>query len=150
PAVLQLGVPVLGICYGIHLMAHFLGGEVKPSNRREYGQAEIEVHGHSLLLAGLASPLKVWMSHGDYLRRTPEGFTVTAATEAAIGALEDPKRNLYGVQCHPEVAHTPQGKEILRNFLVNVCHLRCDWTMTSFIEPTIEAIKQRVGDGRAV
>ena len=150
PEVIQMGVPVLGICYGVQLMAHFLGGEVKPSNRREYGQAEIEVRGNSQLLAGLTSPLKVWMSHGDSVSRPPEGFTVTADTEAAIGAVEDPARNLYGVQFHPEVAHTPQGKEILRNFLVNVCHLRCDWTMASFIETTIAGIKQRVGDGRAV
>jgi GMP synthase (glutamine-hydrolysing) len=150
PEVIQMGAPVLGICYGVQLMAHFLGGEVTPSNRREYGQAELEVHGNSQLLAGLTSPLKVWMSHGDSMSRPPEGFTITADTEAAIGAVEDPTRNLYGVQFHPEVAHTPQGKEILRNFLVNVCHLRCDWTMASFIETTVEGIKQRVGDGRAV
>ena len=150
PNVIQMGIPVLGICYGVQLMAHFLGGEVKPSNRREYGQAEIAVKAESQLLAGLDSPLKVWMSHGDYVSRPPDGFTITAATEAAIGAVEDPKRKLYGVQFHPEVAHTPQGKEILRNFLVNVCHLRSDWTMASFIETTVEAIKQRVGDGRAV
>ena len=150
PAVIQMGVPVLGICYGVQLMAHFLGGEVKPSNRREYGQAEITVQAGSQLLAGLTSPLKVWMSHGDYVSRPPEGFTITAATEAAIGAVEDSERKLYGVQFHPEVAHTPQGKEILRNFLVNVCRLRCDWTMSSFIETTVEDIKRRVGDGRAV
>jgi len=150
PAVIQMGVPVLGICYGVQLMAHFLGGEVKPSNRREYGQAEIAVQAQSQLLAGLTSPLKVWMSHGDYVSRPPDGFTITAATEAAIGAVEDPARKLYGVQFHPEVAHTPQGKEILRNFLVNVCRLRCDWTMSSFIETTVEDIKRRVGDLRAV
>lgn len=149
-AVIEMGVPVLGICYGVQLMAHFLGGEVKPSNRREYGQAEIEVRGPSQLLAGLPFLLKVWMSHGDYVSRPPEGFAVTAATEAAIGAVEDPRRKLYGVQFHPEVAHTPQGKEILRNFLVNVCQLRCDWNMASFIETTVEEIKRRVGHGRAV
>jgi GMP synthase (glutamine-hydrolysing) len=150
PAVIQMGVPVLGICYGVQLMAHFLGGEVKPSNRREYGHADIEVKSESQLLAGLPSTLKVWMSHGDYVSRPPDGFTITAATEAAIGAVEDPSRKLYGVQFHPEVAHTPQGKEILRNFLVNVCHLRCDWTMSSFIETTIEDVKRRVADGNAV
>ena len=150
PAVIQMGVPVLGICYGVQLMAHFLGGEVKPSNRREYGHADIEVKSESQLLAGLPSTLKVWMSHGDYVSRPPEGFTITAATEAAIGAVEDPQRKLYGVQFHPEVAHTPQGKEILRSFLVNVCHLRCDWTMSSFIETTIEDVRRRVADGNAV
>jgi GMP synthase (glutamine-hydrolysing) len=150
PVVIQMGVPVLGICYGVQLMAHFLGGEVKPSNRREYGQAEITVQSESQLLAGLTSPLKVWMSHGDYVSRPPDGFEITAATDAAIGAVENPERKLYGVQFHPEVAHTPQGKEILRNFLVNVCHLSCDWTMSSFIETTVEDVKRRVGDGRAV
>src|SRR6185503_19988120 len=110
----------------------------------------IEVKSGSQLLAGLPSTVKVWMSHGDYVSRPPDGFTITAATEAAIGAVEDPKRKLYGVQFHPEVAHTPSGKEILRNFLVNVCDLRCDWTMASFIETTVEEIRQRVGDGRAV
>ena len=150
PAVIQMGVPVLGICYGVQLMAYFLGGEVKSSNRREYGQAEINVESESQLLAGLASPLKVWMSHGDHVSRPPEGFTITASTEAAIGAVEDSSRQLYGVQFHPEVAHTPQGKEILRNFLVNVCHLRCDWTMASFIETTVEEIRRRVGEGKAV
>lgn len=149
-AIIEMGVPVLGICYGVQLMAHFLGGEVKPSDRREYGQAEIDVTAESQLLAGIPSPLKVWMSHGDYVSRPPAGFEVTASTEAAIGAVEDPARKLYGVQFHPEVAHTPQGKAILKNFLVNVCRLRCDWTMASFIETTIEAIRIKVGDGRAV
>ncbi|HSO73844.1 MAG TPA: glutamine-hydrolyzing GMP synthase [Blastocatellia bacterium] len=149
-AVIEMGVPVLGICYGVQLMAHFLGGEVKPSDRREYGQAEIDVTDESQLLAGIPSPLKVWMSHGDYVSRAPAGFEVTASTDAAIGAVEDPARKLYGVQFHPEVAHTPQGKAILKNFLVNVCGLRCDWTMASFIETTVEAIRNKVGEGRAV
>ena len=149
-AVIEMGVPTLGICYGVQLMAHFLGGEVKASDRREYGQAELEAKPDSLLLAGIPSPLQVWMSHGDYVSRPPEGFTVTASTDAAIGAVEDPARKLYGVQFHPEVAHTPQGKAILKNFLVNVCQLRCDWTMASFIETTVEAIRARVGGGRAV
>jgi GMP synthase (glutamine-hydrolysing) len=90
------------------------------------------------------------MSHGDYVSRPPEGFTVTASTDAAIGVVEETARNLYGVQFHPEVAHTPYGKDILRNFLVNVCRLRCDWTMASFIETTVEDIRRRVGEGRAV
>ena len=149
-AVIEMGVPVLGICYGVQLLAYFLGGEVKPSLRREYGHAEIAVMSDSPLLAGLDSPFSVWMSHGDYVSVPPRGFTVTAATDAAIGAVEDASRNLYGVQFHPEVAHTPQGKEILRNFLVNVCHLRCDWTMQSFIETTVEDIRRRVGTGHAV
>lgn len=149
-AVIEIGVPVFGICYGVQLMAHFLGGEVKPSDRREYGQADLEAKPGSGLFVGLPSPMKVWMSHGDYVSRPPEGFAVTASTDAAIGAVEDAARKLYGVQFHPEVAHTPQGNAILKNFLVNVCQLRCDWTMASFIETTVEAIRNRVGDGRAV
>ena len=149
-AVIEMGVPVFGICYGVQLMAHFLGGEVKPSDRREYGQADLEAKPGSHLFVGLPSPMKVWMSHGDYVSRPPEGFAVTASTDAAIGAVEDATRRLYGVQFHPEVAHTPQGKAILKNFLVNVSQLRCDWTMASFIETTVEAIRKSVGDGRAV
>jgi GMP synthase (glutamine-hydrolysing) len=150
PAVLNMQVPVLGICYGVQLMAYFLGGEVKPSSRREYGYAELEAKPESQLLAGIPSPLKAWMSHGDYVSRPPEGFAITATTDAAIGAVEDPSRHLYGVQFHPEVAHTPRGKDILRNFLVNIARLRCDWTMQSFIETTVEDIRRRVGDGHAV
>ncbi len=149
-AVLELGVPVLGICYGVQLLAYFLGGEVKPSARREYGYAEITAVADSQLLAGLPSPMKVWMSHGDMVSRAPAGFRVTSETEAAIGAIEDAARQLYGVQFHPEVAHTPQGKDVLRNFLVSICGLRGDWTMASFIETTVEAIRERVGGGRAV
>jgi GMP synthase (glutamine-hydrolysing) len=150
PGLLALGAPVLGICYGAQLLAYFLGGEVKPSSRREYGYAELETKPESLLLEGVTAPVKVWMSHGDYVSRPPEGFQVTASTDAAIGAIEDPARNLYGVQFHPEVAHTPSGKDILRNFLVNIARLRCDWTTQSFIETTVEDIRRRVGDGRAV
>lgn len=150
PAIIEMGVPVLGICYGVQLLSYFLGGEVRPSSRREYGYAEMESKPESLLLEGVPSPTRVWMSHGDYVSRPPEGFAVTASTAAAIGAVEDVSRDLYGVQFHPEVAHTPEGKRILRNFLVNVCHLRCDWTMASFIDTAVEEIRRRVGDGRAV
>jgi GMP synthase (glutamine-hydrolysing) len=149
-AVIEMGVPVLGICYGLQLMAYFLGGEVQPSSRREYGFAEVDIKDPAGLLAGIASPARVWMSHGDNVSALPPGFAITAATDSAIGAGEDTARNLYGVQFHPEVAHTPQGKEVLRNFLVNVCRLRSDWTMASFIETTVADIRRRVGDGRAV
>jgi GMP synthase (glutamine-hydrolysing) len=149
-AIIELGVPVLGICYGLQLMAYFLGGEVQPSSRREYGFAEVDIKDGGGLLAGIASPARVWMSHGDNVSALPPGFAITAATDSAIGAGEDPARKLYGVQFHPEVAHTPQGKEVLRNFLVNVCRLRSDWTMASFIETTVADIRRRVGDGRTV
>ncbi len=149
-AVLELGVPVLGICYGVQLLSYFLGGEVSPSNRREYGYAEIEKRAESPLFTGLPDSLKVWMSHGDYVSRPPAGFHITASTEAAIGAIEDPMRQLYGIQFHPEVAHTPLGKEVLKNFLLNVCGLHADWTVGSFIENAIEQIKAQAGDGRVV
>ncbi|MBI3649502.1 MAG: glutamine-hydrolyzing GMP synthase [Acidobacteria bacterium] len=149
-AILDLGVPILGICYGVMLLAYFLDGEVKPSNRREYGYAEIEQQAASLLLKDLPASFKVWMSHGDFVSRAPAGFTITATTEAAIGAIEDPARQLYGIQFHAEVAHTPLGKEVFKNFLVNICQLRCDWTMASFIETTIEQIRQQAGDGKVV
>lgn len=148
--IIEMGVPVLGICYGVQLLAYFLGGQVSPSSRREYGHADIKVISSTKLLAGLPSEIKAWMSHGDQVSQPPSGFTITAETDAAIGAVEDDSRNLYGVQFHPEVAHTPFGKDILRNFLVNICNLRCDWTMASFIETTVEEIRRRVGAGRAV
>jgi GMP synthase (glutamine-hydrolysing) len=148
--VLDLGVPVLGICYGFQLIALYLGGEVSPSNRREYGHADVEIKSEGKLLAGLRSPLKAWMSHGDNVSLPPPGFAVTATTERAIAAAEDPARNLYGLQFHPEVAHTPQGKEVFKNFLEGVCHLRRDWTMKSFIDTAVDDIRGRVGDAHAV
>lgn len=148
--VLELGIPTLGICYGFQLIAMFMGGEVVPSNRREYGHAEIQKLSEGKLLQGLPSCLNAWMSHGDNVGAPPPGFVVTAETGNAIAAAEDVTRNIYGVQFHPEVAHTPAGKDILRNFLVGVAQLKCDWTMASFIETTVADIRAKVGDGRAV
>jgi len=145
-----LGVPVLGICYGFQLIALYLGGEVTPSERREYGGAEVDIRPEGKLLAGLESPMKAWMSHGDNVSSPPAGFVVTATTERAIAAAEDTARNLYGLQFHPEVAHTPLGKEVFRNFLESVCKLRRDWTMKSFIDTAVEDIRRRVGEGHAV
>lgn len=149
-AVVEMGVPVLGICYGVQLLAYFLGGEVTASSRREYGHADLKVIADTKLLAGLPAEMKAWMSHGDHVSQPPAGFRITVQSDAAIGAVEDDSRQLYGVQFHPEVAHTPYGKDVLRNFLVNICKLRCDWTMASFIETTVEDIRRRVGEGRAV
>lgn len=148
--VLDLGVPVLGICYGVQLMSYFLGGQVEPSTRREYGAARVKVLGESRLLAGLPAEFPVWMSHGDHVTAAPPGFKVTAATESALGAFEDDARRLYGVQFHPEVAHTPNGKDLLANFLKRICGCRADWTTTSFIEAAITRIRDQVGEGRAV
>lgn len=147
--VLELGVPVLGICYGFQLLAQFLDGRVEPSNRREYGAAQMDIVADSQLFAGLGSSLQVWMSHGDYISEPPKGFNITARTSNALGAAEDPKRRLYGLQFHPEVIHTPLGREILNNFL-KICGSNYTWTMSSFIEMEVERIRTQIGDGRAV
>lgn len=150
PRILDLGVPILGICYGLQLQAYFLDGQVRPSPRREYGYAQLEVTEECPLFAGLPRTLPVWMSHGDEVCVPPQGFQVVARTENAIGAVENPARQLYGLQFHPEVAHTPDGRMILKNFLQRICGARGDWTMESFIESAIQHIRQQVGDGRAV
>jgi GMP synthase (glutamine-hydrolysing) len=148
--ILESGVPVLGICYGLQLMGYLLGGHVIRSERREYGHAQIEVAGESQLFAGLPRSLSVWMNHGDELIQPPEGFQVMARTENTIGAMENASRRLYAVQFHPEVAHTLQGQEILQRFLFDVCRLRGDWKMSSFIESAVEKIHRQIGDGKAV
>jgi GMP synthase (glutamine-hydrolysing) len=148
---LELGVPVLGICYGLQHLAYFLGGEVVPSDRREFGRALVHVEGGSRLLEGLTGTIEAWMSHGDMVSVPPTGFSVTARTDAALGACEDASRGLYGLQFHPEVVHTPRGGEILANFALRICDCRGDWTMASFVETTVAAIREKVGpDGRAV
>lgn len=148
--VLEIGVPILGICYGLQLLAHYLGGRVEAAPRREYGAAQVTVRGPSPLFSGLPSTLDVWMSHGDEVKEPPAGFIITGLTDRAIAAIEDPHRRLYGVQFHPEVAHTPLGREILRRFLFDVCHLKGDWQMGSFIETAVARIQQEIGQGRAV
>jgi GMP synthase (glutamine-hydrolysing) len=148
---LDLDVPVLGICYGLQHLAYFLGGEVVASDRREFGRALVTVDEGSRLLAGLAGTIEAWMSHGDMVSVPPTGFKVTARTEAALGACEDDSRGIYGLQFHPEVVHTPRGGEILANFALRICGCRGDWTMSSFVETTVSAIRERVGpNGRAV
>jgi GMP synthase (glutamine-hydrolysing) len=150
PAILELGLPVLGICYGVQMMAHLLGGEVVPSERREYGAAHLEVIGSSPLFAGLPRRMTVWMSHGDEVRRPPEGFHILARTDRSIGAIAHPERGLYGVQFHPEVAHTPYGREILRRFLFDIAGCRGQWRVSAFVESALERIREQVGSGRAL
>ncbi|MFN0085429.1 MAG: glutamine-hydrolyzing GMP synthase [Blastocatellia bacterium] len=150
PEVLALGVPVLGICYGLQLISHFLGGSVEPSSRREYGAAEMRSRQASLLLAGLPPAFPVWMSHGDHVTASPLGFTVTAESDNALGAVENIEKGIYGLQFHPEVVHTPDGGKILGNFVLGICGCRGDWTPKSFIQAEVERVREQIGAGRVI
>jgi GMP synthase (glutamine-hydrolysing) len=150
--VLGGGLPVLGICYGMQLLAHVLGGRVAPAGEREYGPAELSVLAlSSPLFAGLPFSMKVWMSHGDRVEKLPPGFMVLASTaNSPIAAMGDEARKLYGLQFHPEVVHTPHGEEIIRNFLYNVCGLKGTWTPASFVGEAVARIREQVGQGRVI
>jgi GMP synthase (glutamine-hydrolysing) len=149
-AILSMGLPVLGICYGLQWMTHNLGGLVERADRREYGRTELVVKDGSLLFEGLPKKLRIWNSHGDHVRALPAGFHITGETGNAVSAAEDPERKLYAVQFHPEVRHTDCGSEILRNFVFNICHAKPLWSGAAFIAETVEAIRQHVGKGRAI
>ncbi|MBZ5703422.1 MAG: glutamine-hydrolyzing GMP synthase [Acidobacteriia bacterium] len=147
PEVLRLGIPVLGICYGMQWIAKTLGGQVEKSDRREYGRGQMNVQAGcgSALFADLPNSLRIWSSHGDSVLGLPPGFRATGRTESALAALEDPQRKIYAVQFHPEVKHTDRGTDILRNFLFAVCGAKATWGGAAFIEETVEAIRRRVG-----
>ena len=143
----RLKVPVLGICYGMQLIAIDLGGASEPAARREYGRAELKrLSGKTAIFTDLPERLDVWMSHGDHVTELPEGFIKTATTGEVITAIENAERNIYGVQFHPEVSHTPKGPEILHNFLFDICGCRGDWTPQQFIEEEVEKIRETVGE----
>lgn len=147
----QLGIPILGICYGMQLLAHDLGGKVARSERREYGQGLLTVQKQGLLFKKLNRKLEVWNSHGDHIEKLPKGFSVLGNTENAPHAvIADTDRQIYGIQFHPEVAHTPQGRVILDNFLFEICHCSPTWTMNSFIEEACQKIREQVGEGRVI
>jgi GMP synthase (glutamine-hydrolysing) len=148
--VFDLGLPVLGICYGLQFMVHTLGGKVRPADKREYGRAEIDVVSDSVLFQGLAKKLAVWMSHGDEALELPPGFELMAKTHYAVAGIQNVAKKWYAVQFHPEVHHTPQGTQILKNFVFQICGAKPTWTPQHFIRSTIEQIKQQVGDGRAI
>jgi GMP synthase (glutamine-hydrolysing) len=151
PSVYGAGVPVLGICYGAQLVASQLGGEVARTGKGEYGRTSLDVIGGSALLGDLPVTQNVWMSHGDSIVAAPPGFRVTARTaDVPVAGLEDPEMAVYGVQFHPEVAHTERGQEILKHFLYDVCGCRPTWTMASIIEQSIEAIRAQVGDEQVI
>jgi GMP synthase (glutamine-hydrolysing) len=148
--IFDLGLPVLGICYGLQFMVHTLGGRVRPAEKREYGHAEIDIVCDSILFQGLAKKLAVWMSHGDEALELPPGFELMAKTHYAVAGIQNPAKKWYAVQFHPEVHHTPQGTQILKNFVFEICGAKPTWTPQHFIHTTIEQIKQRVGNGRAI
>jgi GMP synthase (glutamine-hydrolysing) len=149
-AVLDLGVPVLGICYGLQWMVHALGGTVRPADKREYGHVSVEVSDGAGLFHSLPQKFNVWMSHGDEAVALPAGFRSTACSPSALAAIEDRERKLWAVQFHPEVRHTEHGTAMLRNFALRICGAQPDWTPQHFIEATIASVREVVGNGRAI
>jgi len=150
PKVLQLNVPVLGICYGMQWMAHTLGGKVEPAERREYGRAELAIEKGSKLFADCPNRFKIWNSHGDHVVGVPEGFSVTGRTDNAIGAVENAAKKLYGVEFHPEVNHTERGTEILNNFVFQICGAKQNWDRAGFIASMVESIRKQAEGSRAI
>ncbi len=150
PYVFDSGLPVLGICYGMQLLAHQLGGAVAPGQRREYGPATIDVAAASPLFDALPPRLPVWMSHGDQVSRLPEGFRSLARSDNSPYAVIADDRGRFGLQFHPEVVHTPQGKELLHNFLFHVCGCSGGWTPRSILDSAVEMVRAQVGDGKAI
>ena len=149
--IFELGVPILGICYGQQLMAHILGGKVETATIREYGKSDIKLDSSSILFNGIHKEEICWMSHTDYVADVPEGFKIIASTDSCkISAMANDERKLYGVQFHPEVEHTPFGKDMLRNFVINICSLKSSWSMSSFAEEKISEIREIVGDKKLI
>ena len=150
-AIFELGIPVLGICYGMQLMSHLLGGHVQSANHREYGRARIDVRDGGDLFAGVDAHATVWMSHGDQVTQVPAGFEVLASTGTCpFAAVRDRSRRFYGVQFHPEVTHTQQGRVILERFVLGIAGVRPDWIMRDHIAEAVAAIRAQVGDERVV
>jgi GMP synthase (glutamine-hydrolysing) len=154
PALLRMGIPILGICYGMQLIGKLLGGEVTHSEKREYGKAKLTIVRVGKLFKGVGkkgSSLEVWMSHGDQVRVVPSGFhTIAESKNTPFAAIEDTKRKIYGLQFHPEVIHTPKGLDLIRNFLLNICECSNLWTMRSFLEQMIHHLRKRIGSGKVI
>ena len=148
---LKLGVPVLGICYGMQLLAKELGGTLAQAQSREYGPAELRLEADCPLWTGLASSSRVWMSHGDEVKSPPPGFIVTGSTDKLkIAAMSDAKRGLYALQFHPEVSHTEEGVTILCNFLFKVAKIKPDWNMSSFVDRVVQETREKVGNDHVI
>ena len=151
PEMLNLSVPVLGICYGLHFIVHHLGGKVRSAPRREYGHADVNIEiAETPLFAGLPPVLQVWMSHGDEALELPPGFHRTANSANALAAIANEQRGIWAVQFHPEVHHTPLGPQLLKNFVVNICGARGDWTAAHFVETTVASIREKVGKDHVI
>ena len=151
PALYDLGVPVLGICYGMQLTAHLLGGRVERAAQREYGRVRVEMDADSRLLSGMSPASQCWMSHTYHVTQAPAGFkSIAHSDNCAFCAMENAERGIYCVQFHPEVTHSEEGQRVLRNFALNICGCRGDWTMAAFVQDAIKSIRERVGDGRVL
>ena len=150
-ALFEMGIPVLGICYGSQLMAHLLGGKVATAPVSEYGKTDVGVDNKKTFFRDVKDNTVCWMSHTDYIEKAPEGFTVTAHTPVCpVAAMENPAKGLYAVQFHPEVVHTQEGTKMLHNFVVNICGCKCDWKMDSFVETTIKSLREKIGTGKVL
>jgi GMP synthase (glutamine-hydrolysing) len=151
PGLLKLDAPMLGICYGLHFIVHHMGGKVRTAPKREYGHADVAIEDRSSqLFAGLPESMHVWMSHGDEALELPAGFHRTAATSNALAGIENAERRIWAVQFHPEVHHTPLGKDLIKNFVFAICGARGDWTPAHFIESTVASIRLKVGEGHVI
>ena len=150
PAILGTGLPILGICYGLQFITHHLGGKVVSAPAREYGHAEVNIIAETPLFKGLPASMNVWMSHGDHAQTLPDGFRLTAETSNAVAGIENAAKGIFAVQFHPEVAHTKQGMELLKNFVLDICGASADWTPEHFIQSTVERVRAQVGDGHAI
>lgn len=149
--IIELGVPILGICYGLQLLSHHFKGNVTEGKTREFGKTKVHISSRSVILNGLPKQLSVWMSHGDYVKKLPAGFKPTSRSEnGLISSFESPKNNIYGVQFHPEVNHTEHGTKIIKNFLFKVCRIKNKWKIGSFIEEKIAEIRKQVGNEKAI
>ncbi|MCI9049738.1 MAG: glutamine-hydrolyzing GMP synthase [Coprobacillus sp.] len=147
----ELGIPVLGLCYGAQLMQHLLGGKVERASVREYGKSELTVDNSSVIFSNVKTKSTCWMSHFDYISQAAPGFAITATTpDCPVAACENKEKDLYAIQFHPEVLHTEEGTKMLSNFVLNVCHCAGDWRMDSFVEEQIKAIREKVGDGKVL
>ena len=151
PAIFEMGVPVLGLCYGCQLMMHELGGHVCKAPEREYGKTLVHVNTDSEIFAGVSPDTICWMSHNDYVETAAPGFTISAYTDnCPVAAAEMPEKNLYALQFHPEVLHTPEGKTMLHNFVYRVCGCKGDWKMDSFVETSVKALREKIGSGKVL